>query len=209
MNHHRLHPWKPTRLTAALLAGILWAVAAACDPPVKNANPAGDAIVCFGDSLTYGTGAAEGQDYPSQLSRLLGRPVVNLGRPGDTTAGALKRLDAVLAHNPRMVLLTLGGNDLKNRIPRQTAFANLERIVHRIQDEGALVVIGGLTFPAYDRGFGRAYAQLAEETGAVLIPNVFDGIMGHPALMSDPIHPNAAGYGIMARHFFEAVEPYL
>ena len=53
------------------------------------------------------------------------------------------------------------------------------------------------------------YAQLAEETGAVLVPDVFDGIMGHPTLMSDPVHPNADGYGIMARHFYEAVVPYL
>jgi len=39
---------------------------------IKNADPTGKTIVCFGDSLTYGTGAAKRMDYPSQLSRLIG-----------------------------------------------------------------------------------------------------------------------------------------
>ena len=29
-------------------------------PPVKNPRPAGETIICFGDSLTYGTGASPG-----------------------------------------------------------------------------------------------------------------------------------------------------
>jgi hypothetical protein len=37
-------------------------------PPIKNPRPAGENIVCFGDSLTYGTGASQGMDYPTQLS---------------------------------------------------------------------------------------------------------------------------------------------
>jgi acyl-CoA thioesterase-1 len=196
-------------LPAAALLAVILVATSACDAPVKNANPTGETIVCFGDSLTYGTGGGSGGDYPSQLARLVGRPVINLGVPGDTTAKALARIDTVLERNPRMVLLTLGGNDLKNRVARATAFANLHRIVSRIQAEGALVVIGGLTFPVHDRGFGRAYKELAEETGSVLVPNVYSGIMGKPGLMSDPIHPNAQGYAIMARHFYDAIAPYL
>ena len=130
-------------------------------PDIRNAAPAGRTIVCFGDSLTYGTGAAAGRDYPSQLAALIGRPVINLGVPGDTTAGALARIETVLEQEPRMVLLTLGGNDLKNRVPKQTAFDNLERIIRNIQDRGALVVIGGIDIPFYGRGFGSAYAELA------------------------------------------------
>jgi lysophospholipase L1-like esterase len=108
-----------------------------------------------------------------------------------------------------MVLLTLGGNDLKNRVPKEKAFANLRTIVEAIQDAGALVVIGGVDIPFYGRGFGEAYQDLAEETGSVLIPNVYKGIMGKPDRMSDPIHPNDRGYAVMARHFYEAIEPYL
>ena len=176
---------------------------------IKNPAPTGKTIVCFGDSLTHGTGADKGLDYPSQLSTLIGRPVINLGVPGDTTAGALARIDTVLEKEPRMVLLTLGGNDLKNRVPKQTAFNNLERIIQMIQDRGALVVIGGIDIPFYGRGFGSAYEELAVKTGSVLIPNVYTDILGRSNLMSDPIHPNSDGYTILAGHFYEAIKPYL
>ena len=176
---------------------------------IKNAAPTGKTIICFGDSLTYGTGAGKGLDYPAQLSTLIGRPVINLGVPGDTTAGALARIDTVLEKEPRMVLLTLGGNDLKNRVPKQTAFNNLERIIQMIQARGALVVIGGIDIPFWGRGFGEMYERAAEETQSLLIPNIFDSIMGDKSLMSDSIHPNDQGYSKMAEKFYRVIKPYL
>ncbi len=179
-------------------------------PQIRNASPTGKNIICFGDSLTYGTGAAEGRDYPSRLSVLLSKPVINAGVPGDTTESALNRLEEdVLSQSPRIVFITLGGNDLKNGISKEKAFANLKIIVQSIQDKGALVVIGGIDIPFWGKGFGDAYAQLAEETGAVLISNIFKGIFGNSGLMSDSIHPNDAGYEIMAGKFHDAVKPYL
>jgi acyl-CoA thioesterase-1 len=165
-----------------------------------------ETIICFGDSLTYGNGAGEGRDYPSQLSTMIGKPVVNAGVPGDTTARALKRLDSdVLSKSPDLVLITLGGNDLKNGVAKDLAFNNLRKIVESIQHAGAKVIIGGLRFPLQDRGFGSAYRQLAEDTGAVLIPDIYKDIMGNRKLMSDPIHPNGDGYKIMAERFREAI----
>ena len=163
-------------------------------------------IICFGDSLTYGTGAGRGMDYPSQLSEMIGKPVINAGVPGDTTARALRRLESdVLTKSPDLVLITLGGNDLKNGVAREQAFENLRKIVESIQNTGAKVIIGGLSFPLRDRGFGKAYRQLAEDTGADLISNIFEGIMGNRDLMSDPIHPNDKGYKIIAERFHEAM----
>ena len=167
---------------------------------------AGQRIIAFGDSLTHGTGASSGKDYPSQLSNLVSRPVINAGVPGDTTASALERLERdVLAYSPDMVLITLGGNDLKNGIAAETAFNNLKMIVNLVQSQGARVVIGGLSIPFRDRGFGRGFKKLADETDATLIPHILDGIMGNRKLMSDPIHPNDAGYKIMAQRFYEAM----
>ena len=177
--------------------------------PVKNGPVVRPDIVAFGDSLTQGVGAAQGMDYPSQLGELLGVEIVNLGVSGETTAGALRRLDEVIERDPAAVLLTLGGNDLKNRLPKEKAFENLREIVTRLQGVGALVVVGGLEIPLYGKGFGKAYEELAKETGAVLVPNVFDGIFGKNQLMSDPIHPNDAGYTIMAGHFHKALIPHL
>ena len=168
----------------------------------------GERIVCFGDSLTFGTGASSGKDYPSQLSQLVSRPVINAGVPGDTTARALQRLERdVFPYAPDIVLITLGGNDLKNGIAKDVAFENLRTIVESIQEQGAHVIIGGLHIPFRDRGFGRGYKRLAEETGATLIPNILEGIMGNRKLMSDPIHPNDAGYKIMADRFYKAMRP--
>jgi len=168
----------------------------------------GEKIICFGDSLTYGTGAGKGMDYPSQLSKMISKPVINAGVPGDTTARALQRLERdVLTYSPDWVLITLGGNDLKNGIAKDTAFENLKVIVESIQGQGAHVIIGGLHIPMRDRGFGRGYKKLADETGATLIPNILEGIMGNRQLMSDPIHPNGAGYRIVAERFYKVLRP--
>ena len=163
-------------------------------------------IVCFGDSLTYGIGAGKDMDYPSQLSKMIGKTVINAGVSGDTTASAMQRLERdVLFNAPDAVLITLGGNDLKNGVAKERAFENLRIIVNSIQNTGAKVIIGGIKFPIRDRGFGSAYQKLAEDTGAILIPNIFEGLMGNRKLMSDPIHPNDAGYKIIAERFYEAM----
>ncbi len=174
--------------------------------PSQTVGSIGDTIICFGDSLTHGTGASKGMDYPSQLSKMITKPVLNSGVPGDTTGRALRRLERdVLAKSPDVVLITLGGNDLKNGVARDIAFENLKTIVESIQKTGARVIIGGIKFPIRDRGFGRAYQELSDETGAILIPNIFEGIMGNRKLMSDPIHPNDEGYKLIAERFYEAM----
>ena len=176
---------------------------------IKNADPIGETIISFGDSLTYGTGAAKGMDYPSQLSRMIGVEIVNAGVPGDTTVTALNRIDEIIGMNPRIVLITLGGNDLKNRVKKEIVFKNLEKLIHIIQNNGALVILGGIDIPLWGRGFGSEYVKLSEKTGSVLIQNIFKDILGKPQLMSDSIHPNDQGYTIMANHFYKVLQPYL
>jgi hypothetical protein len=77
-----------------------------------------------------------------------------------------------------------------------------------IQEQGALVVVGGIDIPFFGRGFGNAYEEVCKEEGAILTPNIYKGLITHPDLMSDPIHPNEAGYTIIAKHFYEAIKPY-
>jgi lysophospholipase L1-like esterase len=178
--------------------------------PIRNTHPSGDNIICFGDSLTYGTGATEGMDYPSQLSQMISKPIINAGVPGDTTGSALARLERdVLSRSPRIVVITLGGNDLKNGVPKKTAQDNLRMIVQSVQKQGALVILGGIDIPFWGKGFGEIYRHVSEELGTVLIPNIFAGIFGNRKLMSDSIHPNGDGYRAMAQMFYEAMAPYL
>ncbi|MGD1973668.1 MAG: GDSL-type esterase/lipase family protein [Desulfobacterales bacterium] len=173
---------------------------------VKSIGSNTEIIVCFGDSLTFGTGADKGMDYPSQLAKMIRKTVINKGIPGDTTTSALRRLNRdVLSKNPEFVLITLGGNDLKNGVPVDVAFGNLKHIVQTIQKHGAKVIIGGLKYPGIDRGFGKGYEDLAQQTGAMLVPNIFEGIAKNPDLMSDPIHPNSSGYTIIARRYYNAI----
>jgi hypothetical protein len=128
---------------------------------IRNIRSAGETIICFGDRLTEGVGAGEGEDYPSALSRQLASPVVNAGRRGDTTADALERLsDTVLSKNPRLVIVLLGGNDFLRQRPRQETRKNLEEIVRRVQARGAIVAIVGMRLGL----FTDEHAAIFEET---------------------------------------------
>ena len=180
-----------------------------CNAP-EPVTLSGENIICFGDSLTFGTGAPRDKSYPARLSEMIGKPVINAGVPGDTTATALLRLERdVLSQSPRMVLITLGGNDLKNGVDKKIAFKNLRKMVAAIQERGALVVVGGIKLLFWDRGYDEEYEKLADDTEALLVPNLLGGIMGKEELMYDTIHPNAAGYEIMADKFYKAIKPYL
>jgi len=177
--------------------------------PIRNAPPVKPTIVAFGDSLTFGTGGGKNGSYPSQLSARIGREIINLGVPGETTESAIVRLDDVVMYDPGIVLITLGGNDLKNGVPIRETFQNLELIIQFLQDEGAMVVLGGINIPILGRDVTRRYHLTANRMGAVLVPDIYAGIFGKSAFMSDRIHPNGRGYGKMAGHFYDALKPYL
>jgi lysophospholipase L1-like esterase len=175
-------------------------------PPTAARPTAGHTIVAFGDSLVEGRGASEGQDFVSLLARRIGRPIINAGRSGDTTAAALARLDAdVLAREPRVVIVLLGGNDFLRRVPVEVTFGNLARIVERIRARGAAVLLVGVAVGLFSDPYGDEYARIARAASAGLVPDVLDGIFGDAALMADSIHPNDRGYVIVA----DRVEPAL
>lgn len=150
-------------------------------------------------------------DYPSQLSALLGRPVINAGKNGDTTAGGLERLQKdVLTRDPRIVVVGLGGNDFLSQTPKSQTARNLETIVQRCVRRGAMVVVVHSKFgillsdPYLDE-----FRAIAERNGAVFVRDSLDGILGSPKRMSDPIHPNDEGYRLIAERVLEAVAPLL
>ena len=194
------------KILVSLLGCFLFASCGGNEPVVLS----GENIICFGDSLTYGTGAARNKSYPAQLSEMTGIPIINAGIPGNTTSDGLERIETdVLERSPRIVMITLGGNDLKNGVRKDVAYKNLKTIIEAIQAEGGLVILGGVKFLVLDKGYGEMYKKLAKETEIILIPNILGGLIGKDKYMSDPIHPNAAGYEIMAKKFHEAIEPYL
>lgn len=178
--------------------------------PIENRNATGDVIVALGDSLTYGTGAQRGEDWPSIVSRHCNCTITNKGVPGDTTAEAYARLESdVLALDPKIVIVGLGGNDILRQLPREEMFKNLRQVVDEIQDSGAMVVVLGLNGFPLKGDLGSGYRQLARDTGSVYIPNILGGIFSDSKLKSDQLHPNAAGYEIMADKIYGELEPYL
>src|SRR6058998_467101 len=119
---------------AVVLILIIWALWPSRYGRVKNLGSRGTNVIAFGDSLTAGYGAGTGEDYPTRLSALIGEPVINAGVSGDTTGSALARLDAdVLARDPRIVIVGLGGNDFLGGVPIASTDTNLREIVRKIE----------------------------------------------------------------------------
>jgi acyl-CoA thioesterase-1 len=205
---------KPLRATrgALLLLVVLFLPSCGGDgyDKIRNLRSAGQAIICFGDSLTEGVGAGPGEDYPSALSRLIAAPVVNAGHRGDTTAAALNRLARdVLDKNPRLVIVLLGGNDFLRQVPVGDTRKNMETIVRRIQERGAMVVITGMKLGLFADEYGAMMENIAEKFGALLVPQVTKGILTDSKLKSDSIHPNGAGYRMIAERIAEKIKPLL
>lgn len=178
-------------------------------PEIKNAGKTGVTIVAFGDSLTYGKGAARDQTYPAVLAELTGKNIVNLGLNGDTAAAAPRRLPQVLEHRPYMVLIEFGGNDFMRGVAFEKTLASLSQIVDAVQASGAVAVVVDTGGYYGMNKYTKAYKKLAREKGALFVPGILDGIFGKKALMSDQIHPNAAGYKMVAERVYKKIEDYL
>ena len=196
-----------TRRTLAALAvafSIALAGATGCNKKSPT-QPSTIEVLAFGDSLTFGIGASSGNGYVPVLERRVGVDIFNSGIPGNTTGDALTRLNAsVLSRDPRIVIVLLGGNDLLQNVPVQTRIDNITQIVERIRADGSKVILVGVGSGPLDP-FNGALPDLASRTGSTYVPNIMDGIYGISSLMSDQIHPNDAGYAIIA----DRIEPAL
>jgi acyl-CoA thioesterase-1 len=195
----RLPDWAKIALIAVAVLVFVWLVWPSPYGRVKNLDSRGSNLLAFGDSLTAGYGAAPGEDYPSRLSTILGVNVYNAGVSGDTTESALARVDTdVLANDPRIVILGLGGNDFLRGVPIEETERNLRAIVRKIQGRGAMVVLLGYRFPSFKESYEDMYERVADQEECLLISDLLDGLMSDPSLKSDAIHPNARGYQLLA-----------
>lgn len=180
-------------LSALLLAG--------CSEKEPSLRPlASDAVIlAFGDSLTYGTGAGSNQSYPSVLAELTGRQVINAGIPGEVSASGVKRLGILLEkHQPDLVVLCHGGNDILRRLDRDSLSTNLVHMIEEIRNAGADVLL--LAVPDFGLLLSAAefYGEVAAKTAVPVELDILPDVLADRRLKSDTIHPNADGYRRLA-----------
>lgn len=164
-------------------------------------------VLAFGDSLTAGIGAGQGEDYPSRLAPLIGCRVVNAGIAGENSTEGLKRLPALLKRErPDLVILCHGGNDRLQQRPEPLTKANLAAMIAAIRDAGADVILIGVPRRELRLRLPPLYEELAEQHGIPLEADIVPRLLRSPGLKSDRIHPNAAGYQQLAQSLSELIQ---
>lgn len=190
-------------VVTALLVALLLVGCGDRVPRVAAVGP-DEVIVAFGDSLTYGTGAAESESYPAVLAQLIGRRVVRAGVPGEVTAQGLVRLPQVIEeHRPALVIVCLGGNDMLRKLDEAQIRSNLRQIIRTLRDRGIAVVLVGAPKPALLTSAAAFYGELAKEYRIPYEGKILNHIMHQLDLKADAIHPNAKGYRRMAEAIAE------
>ena len=212
---HYLHVAIMVTIGAAGLA-----CASSPSPTTPDRTAAAPVIVALGDSLTAGPGLRREEAYPARLQeriRSAGLPhvVVNEGISGDTTAGALARLERALRPDTAILIVALGANDGLRGVPVEAVDRNLRAIVDRARERGVRVLLCGMETPPtkgwdYTLAFHRIYPGLAQAYGAPLMPFLLAGVVGRAELnLPDGWHPNAAGMDVIATNMWPYLEPML
>lgn len=206
-------------------AGVLAAVATASLQSAEAAKRDASkviTIVALGDSLTAGYGLSRQQAWPALVAekmRAAGHEfeIVNAGSSGDTTAGGLRRLPALLRAHKKIdiFILELGINDAFRGVDLGQVRDNLQAIIDqtRARHPNVAVVVAGMQLPGYSSedylsAFGSMFAALAQKNRATSIPFFLEGVAGDPALNQwDRVHPNAAGQRVVAENVWRVLEP--
>jgi lysophospholipase L1-like esterase len=183
-----------------LLLGICFSLLAACaDGPKLPPLPGDGVLLAFGDSLTFGTGAAAGESYPAVLERLTGHRVANYGIPGEISADGLARLPGVLEQErPALLILCHGANDMLRRMDKGQAAENLRGMVRLAREQDISVVLVAVPSPDLTLAPPEFYSRIAAEFGIPIEKKALARILGNGSLKSDYIHPNGAGYRQLA-----------
>ena len=179
-------------------------------------------VLFIGTSLTAGLGLQSGQAYPALVQAKAdsaGIPIraVNAGVSGETSAGALNRIDWVMREPADIVVIETGANDALRALPVSEARANISQILDRVKaaKPHARIFLVQMEAPPnlgrpYTVAFHRMYGDLAREKGVALIPFLLNGVAGIASLnQADGLHPNIQGERIVASTVWKALMPAL
>jgi acyl-CoA thioesterase-1 len=186
-------------------------------------TPASAPVIMFvGTSLTAGLGVEPGQAWPALIQQKIDSAglryrVVNAGVSGETSAGALRRIDWVLRDPVAVLVLETGANDgLRGQDPdsiRGTIQAIIDR-VHAAQPEARILLVGMNAMPNLGAGyvarFQAIYPALASANRLPLVPALLEGVGGVDSLnQPDGIHPTPAGHRRLAANVWQVLLPLL
>lgn len=178
-------------------------------------------ILVLGDSLSAGYGIPIDQSWVTLLEERLEASgyryrVLNASISGDTSRGALARLDDILKReHPAVAIIELGGNDGLRGIQPDELRRNLAAIIERLQDTGARVVLVPMKMPpnygpAFTEKFEDVYTGLANEYDVVLSRFLLEDIADDPELMQDDgIHPTAEAQSQILNNIWPVLKPIL
>lgn len=188
-------------------------------PPLRSAMPV---ALLLGTSLTAGLGLDPNDAYPAVLQRMadsagFGVRVVNAGLSGETSAGALRRLDWLLRERADLVMIETGANDGLRGLDVDSTRANLVAIVRSVKRAlpGATILLVQMEAPPnlgeeYTRRFRQNYPAVAEAEGVELVPFLLEGVAGVRRFnQGDGIHPTAEGARRVARNVWGVMAPHL
>ena len=174
-------------------------------PPIAaddTGSTAKTTVLVVGDSLSAAYGIRAEESWVNLLRERLGTgyEVVNASISGDTTGGGAARIGKTLAtHEPDIVIIELGGNDGLRGLPIETIRDNLTAMAKAVIAVKAEPVLAGMLMPPnlgprYTQAFQQVYEEVAEATGAALVPFLLEGVAtSEEGLMQDDgVHPTAA-----------------
>ncbi|HEY2293900.1 MAG TPA: GDSL-type esterase/lipase family protein [Thermoanaerobaculia bacterium] len=211
--------------STALLLGAI--------PMLASAQTTSKAYLAFGDSITFGVGddpTRANPGYPPRLQSLLvtagvNATVANYGMSGEKTPDGLTRIDSVLANGKAgdVLILMEGTNDVNKSISLETTIFNLDTMAGKAEAR-SMGVIQATVIPRPPdakvdpdnllteqlngriRNLAGVRGRKEADPNEVFrnLPNLFSGFYSNAP--DDHVgHPNAAGYDILARVFYDLI----
>jgi acyl-CoA thioesterase-1 len=159
------------------------------------------------DAKTLGAGKDEDEDYPAILTGLSNREVINAGVPRELSKDGLARLEGVLeVTRPALIILRHGGNDLLRKSNLNMVANNIRSMIELAHAHNVEVLLIGVPKPGLLIGTASFYAEVAQASGVSADLETLKEILTDAGLKSDPAHPNAQGYRVLAESIFSQLQ---
>jgi len=189
---------------------------------IKPLSAAADnTILILGDSLSAAYGLQQEEGWVKLLQdkyddEQVDIELINASISGETSGGALRRLDALLEqYEPTHVLIELGANDGLRGFPVKKMQTNLTSLIQKSQAANAMTALMEIYIPPnygprYSKMFTDTFSRVSEETNAHLMNFFMLDVAGQPELMqNDSLHPNKKAQQLIRDEMYDSIKKWL